>query len=99
MRPNTSQPVVAIFEQRIEKTYGKIQRRLFENCGRITLARPDQSSTDQPLQCLGVVSSTGGDKSCYGHPAIEDLDLTSTTNFIDVAGQIRLQLRNRRNCH
>lgn len=95
MRPNTSQPIVPIFEQRIENAYGKLQRRLFEGRGRIAFAGPDQSSTDQPLECFEIISGSGGDKPCYGHPAIEDLDLTSTTNFIDVARQIRLQLRNR----
>jgi len=85
MRPNTSQPVFPIFEQRIENTHGKLQRRLFENRAGIAFARPDQSSTDQPLECLEIVSGSGGDKPCYGHPAIEDLDLASTTNFIDVA--------------
>lgn len=95
MRPTTSEPVVPIFEQRIENAYGKLQRRLFEDRSWIAFATPDQSSIDKPLKCLGVTSSSGGDKSCDWHPAIDDLDLTATTNFIDVARQIRLQLRNR----
>ena len=99
MRPNTSQPVVPIFEQRIQDTRGKLQRRLLESRGRVAFARPDQSSTDLALERLGIILSTGRDKSCDGHPAVENLDLTPAPNFIEVARQIRLQLGDRCGCH
>ena len=99
MRPETSEPVVPIFVQRIQNAHGKIQRRLFEDRGWIAFATPDQSSIDKPLKCLGTIFSSGGDKSCDWHPAIDDLDLTATTNFIDVAREIRLQLGDRCGCH
>ena len=99
MRPKTSEAVVPIFEQRIVNTHGKIQRRLFEGRGRIAFAKPDQSSIAKPIKCVGIISSSGGDKSCDWHSAIDDLDLTATTNFIDVARQIRLQLGDRCGCH
>lgn len=99
MRPDTSQPVVPIFEQRIQDTCGKLQGRLLESRGRIAFTKPDQSSTDLPLERLAIISSIGRDKSCHRYPAVENLDLTSTANFLDVVRQIRLQLGDRCGCH
>lgn len=99
MRPTTSEPVVPIFVQRIQNTHRKIQRGLFEDRGWIAFATPDDSSIDKPLKFLGIVSSSGGDKSCDWRPAIDDLDLTATTNLIYVTRQIRLQLGDRCGCH
>jgi len=102
MRPSTSEPVLPVFGERVQQARREVEWLGVEHGIGSPRACSEDPPLDQALPFRFARALGRGRKRAEPrdrHATIEDLNLASTPDLAEVAGQMRLQLGHRDGLH